>query len=213
MNQSESINELATALSKAQGELKNSALDKKNSFRGNDYSSLTAVWGVCRDPLSKNGLSVTQCPFINNEWTCLETTLLHTSGQWMKSTVQISRIEAKMEDFGKAMTYARRYALCCIVGVSPSEEEEDDGAAEASGKTKPKEEPRQTINKDQIAQISSLVNKMDKEGIKAFMDFLNKDLKVTTIIEIPKEEFENCTIRINRRIKYIEDLKKEEKPQ
>jgi len=43
-----------------------------------------------------------------------------------------------------------------------------------------------------------------------FMDFIKKELKVTTIIEIPKEEFENCTVRINRRIKYIEDLKKEE---
>lgn len=44
MNQSEQINELATALSKAQGEMQAAIKDKVNPFYKSYYADLGSVW-------------------------------------------------------------------------------------------------------------------------------------------------------------------------
>ena len=60
MNQSEQINELATALANAQGIIATASKDKKNPFFKSKYADLASVWGACREPLSAHGLSVVQ---------------------------------------------------------------------------------------------------------------------------------------------------------
>ena len=60
MQHSEHINELATALAKAQGEITGAKKDSENSFFSSKYADLAACWDACREPLSANGLSIVQ---------------------------------------------------------------------------------------------------------------------------------------------------------
>ena len=54
MLQSESIKELATALAKAQGELKHASKDSVNPHFRSKYADLASVWEACREALSTN---------------------------------------------------------------------------------------------------------------------------------------------------------------
>jgi hypothetical protein len=62
MTTSESINEIAAALAKAQSEMGGAVKDSANPFFKSKYADLSSVWDACRGPLTKNGLSVVQFP-------------------------------------------------------------------------------------------------------------------------------------------------------
>jgi len=134
MNQSEQLNELAAALSKAQGQIEGAKKDSANPFFKSKYADLASVWEACRKPLTENGLSIIQCPEESENGIAIETMLLHSSGQWKSSrySMPVSKVDAQA--VGSAITYGRRYALSAMVGVAP---EDDDGNAAA--KAKPEE--------------------------------------------------------------------------
>lgn len=139
MNHSEQINELGSALAKAQGQIEGAKKDSANPFFKSKYADLASVWEACRKQLSDNGLSITQCPEESDNGIAVETMIIHSSGQWIKSryTMPVSKLDAQA--VGSAITYARRYALAAIVGIAP---EDDDGnaAAKAKPEAKPKNE-------------------------------------------------------------------------
>jgi ERF superfamily len=131
MQSSNVINELATALSKAQGEITGALKDSANPFYKSKYSDLASCWDACRAALSTHGLAVTQFPTTKEDGkTYLVTGLLHTSGQWMRSDFLLTPKDDTSQGMGSAITYARRYALCAVVGVA---QVDDDGNA-ASGR-------------------------------------------------------------------------------
>lgn len=143
MNKSEQINDLAAALCKAQGSIKAALKSSDNPFFKSKYADLSAVWDACKEPLAKNGLAISQHPASVNGEVQLETMLLHTSGQWISSTLTMKPTKTDPQSFGSCVTYARRYALAAIVGVVT---EDDDGNAASqdhheNGRAAPKQSP------------------------------------------------------------------------
>lgn len=132
MERSESIKELAMALSKAQGEIKPALKDSNNPFFKSKYADLASVWEVCRGPLSKNGLTVMQHPTAEGNIVSVETIVIHSTGEWISSKLTMVSKEQTPQGIGSTITYARRYSLSSIIGIAS--EEDDDGNA-ASGKT------------------------------------------------------------------------------
>ena len=127
---SESIAKIAESLSKAQGIIKGAKKDSENPFFRQSYADLASVWDACREPLSINGLSVTQTTRITEHGDpVIITTLMHSSGEWIQGELLIKPIKPDPQSVGSAITYARRYALAAIVGVAP----EDDDAERAQG--------------------------------------------------------------------------------
>lgn len=134
--QSDNINELAKALAIAQGQIENAAKDKDNPFYKSKYADLAGVRDACKDALSKNGLSVVQHGVaIPAGGYALSTTLLHSSGQWMRGFLPLNPVKQDPQGYVAAVTYMRRASLAAITGVAT---EDDDGNA-ASDK-KPGEE-------------------------------------------------------------------------
>jgi len=132
MNRSESIAELSAALAKAQGVMEGATKDSSNPFFKSKYADLSAVWDACRKPLTDNGLCVVQtADFIpeHPDMVCIETTLCHSSGEWIQGRLAVKPIKADPQSVGSCITYLRRYSLQSMVGIAP---EDDDGNA-ASG--------------------------------------------------------------------------------
>lgn len=129
---SNNIGKLALALAKAQGEVKTAVRDAKNPFFKHNYADLASVWDACRTPLAQNELAVIQTTEKDNGNIVLITTLVHSSGQWIRGYFKVKPVKSDPQGLGSALTYARRYALAAIVGVAP-EGEDDDGNA-ATGK-------------------------------------------------------------------------------
>ena len=130
MNKSEQIDQLATALAKAQGEITGALKDSANPFFKSKYADLASCWDACRGPLSKHGLAIIQAPEHTETGLILTTTLAHNSGQWISASLPIHPKDDTPQAMGSALTYARRYALTAFVGVAQID---DDGNL-ASGK-------------------------------------------------------------------------------
>jgi hypothetical protein len=138
--QSATIGELATALSQAQGEMTFAPKTSSNPYFKSRYADLASVWEACRKPLSDHGLAVVQQPWIANGLPVLVTTLIHSSGEWMRSFTPILTKDDSAQSFGSGITYARRYALQSIVGLAA----DDDDGNMASGRDEKSQSRPQT---------------------------------------------------------------------
>jgi len=127
VNRSDSINELAAALAKAQGEIGTASKDRENPHFRSRYATLASVQDACRSALSRHGLSVVQLPGGEGQRVEMTTVLMHSSGQWISCSGTFIATKSDPQGMGSAITYARRYQLAAIVGVAP--DDDDDGKA------------------------------------------------------------------------------------
>lgn len=155
MEQSESINELAKALCEAQKETLFALKDSNNPFFKSKYADLSSVWDAARVPLTKNGLSVLQTMNPGENGTVIiVTTLMHTSGQWVKSFLPVRPVKDDPQSVGSAITYGRRYGLQAIVGICP---EDDDGEKSMGRKQTTQQAAKpETRTQEQANKIMSL---------------------------------------------------------
>ena len=163
MNSSDSIKELATALSIVQGQLTFAKKDSKNPFFKSNYADLESVWDACRDLLSSNGLAIMQFPgdYIDGNM-ALNTIITHKSGEWISQEMSVPVSKPDAQGAGSALTYMRRYALAAVVGVVQAD---DDGNL-ASKVEKPI-----PITPQQIASITSLIEQTGSDEDKLLAYF------------------------------------------
>ena len=90
------------------------------------YADLADVSAAVLPLLGKHGLSFSTRPMLSNDRFVLAYTLLHQSGDFLAGEYPLPA-SGSAQELGSAITYARRYALCSIVGVAA--EEDDDGVA------------------------------------------------------------------------------------
>lgn len=142
MEMSTNIADLAAALAKAQGEMRNAAKSSDNPFYKSKYADLAECLNVVREPLAKNGLSVFQANegIIDGKLT-VTTLLMHSSGQYIRvaSSYPIQKNDA--QGFGSTLTYARRYGLAAALGLA---QEDDDGNAACEPEQKKKQYKEQS---------------------------------------------------------------------
>jgi hypothetical protein len=138
MEHSAEINELAAALSKAQGRFASVKTDSKAKIPTKaggsyeySYASLAATLDAIREPLAANGLAVTQCPEAKGDSLFVVTELTHASGQWLRSEIVTPYPMGDVKALGSAITYLRRYTLTAILGLAT---EDDDGDAASEHK-------------------------------------------------------------------------------
>jgi hypothetical protein len=128
---SASIGALAAALAKAQGELTNPEKsltatipspfprERERTFR---YASLASGLDIVRKCLSQHEIATIQTTTIDQAsgHIRLTTTLVHASGEWISSDWPVCPASEVgiPHRMGAALTYARRYALFTLVGIT-----------------------------------------------------------------------------------------------
>jgi hypothetical protein len=175
MLHSEQINELATALAKAQGTMGGALKDSANPFFKSRYADLESVWTACRKALAENGLSVVQSASETDAGVAVTTMLLHSSGQWMRDTLPLHPKDTSPQGIGSAITYGRRYALAAMAGVYQT----DDDAEAAHGRhaqaeAAPEGRPAQPQN---FAAAKALADKF-REALKTGIDGRVHDIHI-----------------------------------
>ena len=130
MNQSQDISELSRAMLQIQKNLLPALKDATNPFTRSNYATLNSVMESCRSELLSHGIWLTQLPCpapveLGAGHIGLETRLIHAeSGQWISSLAVIPLPKNDPQGMGSAITYARRYSLCAMLGIVT---EDDDG--------------------------------------------------------------------------------------
>ena len=149
MKTSEKIDALAAALAKAQSEIEPPTKDKTVEMELKSgrkvkysYADLSTVLAAVRGPLTKNGLTLSHATESENGTFKLSARLMHSSGQWIEATYPLPS-GASPQDMGSAITYARRYTACALIGIA-TEDDEDGEAATVAHKAPQKPEKRLT---------------------------------------------------------------------
>ncbi len=137
IEKSESVAKLAAALAVAQGKFPAAKFDATNAFLKNKYASLGSIIEAAKPILAENGLSVSQLMIGGGDHIGVSTVLLHSSGEWIESTVVMPINDEKgksaAQAAGSVVTYLRRYALASILGIYA---DDDTDGQQASGNKK-----------------------------------------------------------------------------
>jgi hypothetical protein len=200
--QSEHIDKLAEAMSKAQMEYPRLEPNSLNTFNQSKYSNLENILWTIRPIISKHGIEFEQKPYTtkdNLHW--LITTLKHSSGQWSAARTRIipetSTKSSGYQEYGKAMTYQARYAAMCILGIRPTKDElDDDDQANARDKEyatyssnpvkKANDKPKsgETISADEAREI-----RYELQNVPAYLDKILDKYDLDAIEDLPKVHY------------------------
>jgi len=155
MDKSESIIKLSEALVEAQSKMPSVKMNKINPFLKNHYADLGAIIETAQPILAKNGLGISQHCSTNGDKVGVETILIHKSGEWISSKMELSLGEEKGKSnaqvAGSIITYIRRYSLAAILGMY-SDEDSDGDTDKATHDTShkpiktPQKAPKQAIS-------------------------------------------------------------------
>ena len=112
-----------TDLVAALNELQNPTLDGEANY--GKYTTLPACLKTARDVLTNHNLGLVQLTQIDPDR--LVTRIVHASGEFIEDggVPLLCENKANPQKMGSAITYARRYGLCAMLGISG--EEDDDG--------------------------------------------------------------------------------------
>lgn len=156
MRTSESIKNISKAMAQFQAEVKNPANTANNPFFKSKYAPLNDVLNLVRPILTKHGLSVLQSPSGDGEHITVTTLITHESGEWIESDPLTLRADkATAQGAGSAVTYARRYALSAMLGIS-SEDDDDGNYASGTDKQNGKKASQPKDNKASKAQLNKI---------------------------------------------------------
>jgi len=130
--QSEQVNEIVAALSKAQGEYPVIDPDRENFYVKSKYADLFMIFTTVQPILAKHGLSISQPTRLEADGsTIMHTRIYHSSGQWLETRARILPAKLTHQDYGAAMTYNKRYSAMAILGIAIPKDPTDDDAAES----------------------------------------------------------------------------------
>lgn len=169
---------LYSAFVKAQSEIPKVIRDANNPYFNSKYLTLEGLIEVVKKAFSGNGLAFSQEPTtveINNKiYVQIVTNIIHESGaEFPPKVFQMPVSKTGEQAIGSAITYAKRYALQSIVGISA---DEDDDANSAVGLTTSKYQ--KTAKKQNLQHCCKCGKEIENRpiGNTTYFDYSLKEL-------------------------------------
>lgn len=189
---------LYEALSSFQGEVEDPKKDGENPHLKSKYATLTSVLKAVRPLLKKNGLAVVQIVgYLEDGKAKLITRLAHTSGEAIESEL-ILPPSTTMQSLGSAITYARRYTLTAILGIS-GDDDDDGAAASKRASARKKEAPTTPDATDRIqpnANTAQLRKLLEEKGLTIEADALahlkEKGFEAKSLKNLSEKQVKMC---------------------
>lgn len=188
---SENHQKISSALVKSWAELENPKHNKtvkvqtKNGGQYTfEYTDLGGIFDEAKSVFKENGISIIQNAYTEvlegNLMIAVETMMLHSSGEWVKSLPLRMPVMNNMQDMGGQITYMKRYSLSAMLGIAT---ENDDDANGASGNTYQLSDKK--ASEKQLNFIDNLLNKSvtDKYSKEDLYEILKQKLNTTVEME------------------------------
>ena len=131
--------------------------DNAESYHGG-FANLPGVLSKIGPALRTAGLVVSQLPEEINGQPGLRTTLMHVSGEHVSAITPLAINSGKngTQEWGKSVTYTRRYALLSVLGLCVGIEDNDADIAEKAA-------PKPAAKIEGIADADQPLSKNDRE--------------------------------------------------
>jgi hypothetical protein len=204
---SDEISELATAYAKAQGEYPTIRYNRLTSMFQNEYTDLDLIMRTIRPVLSKHGLSFFQITkFDKSGMTLLDSFLLHSSGQWMKSQTRIvPSKDDKMVKISETNTEKRIQAQT-LLNITVIDDLLDDNSEKANEDYEIKQAEGTDLNyKYNPKMVALRITKSELADVQYELKdlpdvaaHLLDRLKIETFADMPKDQYHKVIEYIRR---------------
>ena len=186
MNTSESIDEFATAMCKAQAEMGGAVKGSANPFFKSKFADLGSVMEAIRSPFAAHGLCFVQGTSYEGGCVSVTTRLMHVSGQWVESSLSVPLVKQDPQGVGSAISYAKRYSLQSLCGI-PSVD--DDGETAHGRQT----QAPAVISAEQAVQVGEAIKSlgMDLPAIRGYY-------KIKSLTEMTPVQFDHISGQIKK---------------
>jgi hypothetical protein len=197
---SDNVDKLFAAIHAAQGAMRGATKDSKNPAFKSSYASLESVIDTARPALQSANLAFTQAPGALVDGAIeITTMLMHTSGQWLRSTLHVPLSKRDPQGVGSAITYGCRSALMATLGLPPVD---DDGEAAMDRTPRPapvKAPPPAATDSPALATITAALKLCDT--IKALDEWCESDTNKVAFNALSDADYDT----LNKRILWVRD--------
>lgn len=191
----ETTADLNAALAKAQAQMKPAQQDRTNPHFKNEYATLNSIWNAIREPLSSNGLCVTHQTEYRGDRFVMVTTLRHASGQSIESVRPIKVDVEQPQKMGSGETYAKRYSLMALVGITAADDMDDDnGNGATAGNGKDKTNGNGHISDEQADTIRALITATNT-NVEVFLKWAN----APSVSDIKASKFDDVVAKLQQK--------------
>ena len=153
---------------------------------GYSYADLPTIYNVINPILDKNGLGVTQLLNSDELGDYIQTIVFHSeSGETIESKTRIPKVTLKgmneYQGFGSGVTYYRRYAISCALGLVT--DVDNDGAhAQPKKATKPVAQPaKPSISNERFEKAVALIQDGKYDAAKLRASYMLTDLQIKAL--------------------------------
>lgn len=191
LKKSENIQNLSKAMAEFQKSIKQPLKDANNPFFKKPYVPLENVVEAITKAGSPLGISFMQ--FASSDETGsveVATLVMHSTGEYIEfPPVRMKPESNKPQAVGSAITYAKRYALSAIFGITS---DKDDDGNEATGlntqvEQQQQQQPKQPTQDDATVKIEKYWTELEKLGVDVteVKKYLCDKHKVGKLVDIP----------------------------
>ena len=182
----ESQNRFNTAMCNAQKLIGGASKTATNPHFKSKYADLGECFKACSDILNDHGIDISQ-PIYGDK---VVTILTHISGEVRQDggvpLLGYQNAKNPMQALGSAITYARRYGLCSMVGITP---EDDDGNQLVADNPNQK-----TISAEQLKILEDLADECGAD-----MEAFCKYFKIENLQSMPADLFDKADAALERK--------------
>lgn len=218
--QSESVNELADAMAKAQGEYMPLFFNKTNPYERWEYNDLHSILEAVRPALTQHSIFFTQLPCVDESGaTIVYTRLIHSSGQWIECRSRVIPSLNNQHEFDSVLTFQKRAAACSILGLAGANDKTDDDAEKDMHVIRTKEDKGTDINygydtagssyeritREQLEELEYIIS---DSGFNDLVKQLLSRERLETLADLPKSRYFDTLRRTNEIIALRKGVKK-----
>ena len=176
------MNNLIDALLKAQNEIDHAVKDGTTHFGG--YPTLEAVINTVKPPLNRNGVYYQQKTVASERGVVVETVFYGHGAELNAGQLMVPATKNNAQQFGSALTYARRYALATACGIGARD---DDGqeSTYASNDIVEDDKPENHVA-DMLKDLENEQPKRKSESDKIYQRHL-ETFQITEDVEVQAE--------------------------
>lgn len=182
---SPTIAKLAVALTAAQAEVGSPVKNKQNPHLKNWYADLGAVLTAVMPALVKHKLAVLQLPCEMDGQPALMTLLVHESGEWIGTVAKTRPQKMDPQGVGSALSYARRYALQAVAGVTAEDDDDGEQAGRRPARPAASPAPAPVKQADPAKGVAAVREQLARTG--ETLERLNEAMGL--VKETPLEEY------------------------
>lgn len=155
------------------------------------YTDLDGIFDAIREVYKENKIAVLQNAHTTIEdgvtYVTVETTLLHESGEWVKSQPLKVAANANIQDMGGQITYMKRYSLSAMLGLATEKDDDANGSVGNEvefGNNKGKLSQTQVNRAFAIANANGITAEQVKKAIM-------RDYNKANVEDLTKQEYDD----------------------